>query len=153
MTSNNEHTENTQYFADNEWLIRESSIYKKEYEECTSIKGRLHQYFIFGDFVDCSQWKRDFNNACKWEESKDKKAVIELINSEKARRTKRLTAHFDNDVWEKRISPPEDFNAPLPDYISSKYENTYLDIKSKELKGQLPRSSDITFTTTFCTIL
>lgn len=46
-----------------------------------------------------------------------------------------MKAHYANDTWSKRKSPPKDWSAPLPEWIEKKNENTYLDLKSKELAG------------------
>lgn len=63
----------------------------------------------------------------------------------------RLKGHYNNNVWEKRTEPPSDWNKPLPDYLQSQYERTYLNIKSKELRGeQIP---DIIQNTNNCVIL
>ncbi|KAJ8966451.1 hypothetical protein NQ317_003197 [Molorchus minor] len=62
-----------------------------------------------------------------------------------------MLAHYQNDIWEKRKSPPEDWNKPLPEYLQKEYENSYLNVKSKELRGEIPSSFDPTFK--FCTIL
>jgi len=51
-------------------------MYKEEYSECTSIKGRFHQYFIFGKSVDCSQWKRDFENCVRWRDNHNSNALV-----------------------------------------------------------------------------
>ncbi|XP_023341421.1 uncharacterized protein LOC111711321 [Eurytemora carolleeae] len=44
--------------------------------------------------------------------------------------------HYSNDVWEKRTTPPEDWNAPLPDWFKEKNDSSYLqlymDTKEKE---------------------
>lgn len=44
------------------WLVRPCEWYKDEYKECSSFRGKVHQYFIFGKTLDCSQWKEDYNN-------------------------------------------------------------------------------------------
>ena len=51
-------------------------MYKEEYSECTSIKARFHQYFIFGKSVDCSQWKRDFENCVLWRDNHNSNALV-----------------------------------------------------------------------------
>ncbi|XP_031349973.1 uncharacterized protein LOC116175807 isoform X3 [Photinus pyralis] len=48
----------------------------------------------------------------------------------------RLRDHYGNDVWTKRRSPPKDWNKPLPEYLLKEYENTYLNLKAKEMKGE-----------------
>lgn len=62
----------------------------------------------------------------------------------------RLKAHYLNDTWKKRNSPPEDWAKPLPEYIQKEYEATYLNIKSKEMKGEtLPGNLE----QSYCTIM
>lgn len=109
-------------------------MYKEEYEDCTSLKARFHQYFIHGKSTDCTQWKRDYDNCVKYEENKDQKAGAQLIKSEEIRRQIRLQAHYGNDVWNKRSAPPKDWAKPLPEWLQKSYENTYLEIKSNEMK-------------------
>lgn len=66
----------------------------------------------------------------------------ELVEAEKVRRKERLLPYYTNDVWKKRKAPPEDWNKPLPDYLQKQYESTYLNIKSKEMRGEIPPSFD-----------
>nr|CAD7412093.1 unnamed protein product [Timema poppensis] len=114
--------------------IRPCDIYKEEYSDCTSIKARFHQYFIHGEMVDCSQWKKDFNNCSKWTLDQNIDAMQDLVLSEQDRRRKRFQAHNNNTVWQKRAQPPADWNKPLPDWLENKYKDTYLYHKSKEMK-------------------
>ncbi|KAM3963080.1 synaptic plasticity regulator PANTS [Aphomia sociella] len=138
---------NTEIILEDKWLIRECDLYKDEYKECTSFKGRFQQYFVYGETIDCNQWKKDYDNCCKWEDSKDEKAAEALINSEKARRLDRLRAHYRNDIWKKRESPPVDWNKPLPEWMAKRDENTYLAQKAKDLKeGKVDNDS-------FCSIM
>lgn len=70
--------------------IRPSFLYKEEYSDCKSIKGRFHQYFIHGESIDCLQWKRDYDNSSRFEEKNDLKAAKAVIESEEARRQSRF---------------------------------------------------------------
>lgn len=72
-----------------------------------------------------------------------------LIASEKQRRYARLRPHYENDVWEKREKPPENWNAPLPEWMQEKFKNTYLQIRSEDMKNGIER----TMLDTKCTIL
>ncbi|XP_076661370.1 synaptic plasticity regulator PANTS [Halictus rubicundus] len=109
-----------------EWMVRPCEIYNEEYKDCKSIVARFHQYFVFGKSIDCSQWKTDYNNCYLWEKYKSEQAYASLIDSEKNRRLRRLRAHYANDIWEKRDAPPENWNAPLPEWLQKKFENSYL---------------------------
>ncbi|PSN39173.1 hypothetical protein C0J52_20383 [Blattella germanica] len=103
------------------WMVRPCDLYKEEYSDCTSIKARFHQYFIHGESVDCSQWKRDYDNCVRWENNKNSKAL--------------------NNVWTKRDGPPPDWNKPLPEKFQKEYENTYLYHRAKEMaEGEGSRS-------------
>lgn len=46
-----------------------------------------------------------------------------------------MADHYGNNVWKKRDAPPEDWAKPLPETLLKEYENSYLDVKSKEMKG------------------
>merc|ERR1712116_13206 len=46
----------------NAWLVRPCEAYNDEYKECTSIKGRFHQYFIEGNNV----WKHRDSPPVDW---------------------------------------------------------------------------------------
>lgn len=70
--------------------IRPCFLYKEEYNDCKSIKGRFHQYFIHGESIDCLQWKRDYDNCSRFEDNKDLKAAKAVIESEADRRKTRL---------------------------------------------------------------
>ncbi|XP_033340866.2 synaptic plasticity regulator PANTS isoform X1 [Megalopta genalis] len=109
-----------------EWMIKPCQIYNEEYRDCKSIKARFHQYFVFGDTIDCTQWKTDYNNCYIWEKYKSERAYAKLIDSEKNRRMERLHGHYSNDVWERRDKPPENWNAPLPEWLQQKVETSYL---------------------------
>ena len=54
-------------------------MYKEEYSDCTSIKSRFNQYFIYGEIIDCSQWKKDFKNCKKWSNKKDDTAYVSFF--------------------------------------------------------------------------
>ncbi|OWR46436.1 UPF0545 protein C22orf39 homolog [Danaus plexippus] len=116
------------------WLIRDCDVYKDEYDECTSFKGRFHQYFIYGESLDCNQWKKDYTNCRKWVDNNDVKAGKAVIQSETARRLERLRPHYQNNVWKKRESPPADWDKPLPEWLQKRDENSYLALKAKEMK-------------------
>lgn len=114
--------------------LRPCSVYKEEYRECKSFRGRFNQYFIFGEYLNCDQWGEDYNNCQKHSWLNDKEAAKLVIRSELSRRAVRIKAHFDNDVWTKRESPPSDWAKPLPAFMQERNKNTFLEIKTRELK-------------------
>lgn len=116
------------------WKIRPCEIYKKELKECTRFKGRFYQYFVDGELKDCNEWQRDLVDCKKWTDSNDYKAAESLILSEEARIKKRFVAHYKNNIWEHRDSPPEDWAKPLPEWMQKEQENSYLYHQSQALK-------------------
>lgn len=126
-------------------------MYKEEVSDCTSIKARFHQYFIHGESIDCTQWKRDYENCCRYEDTKDIKFGEELIKSETIRRINRMKSHYLNTTWKKRKNPPEDWNKPLPEWMEKDFESSYLNIKSKEMRGEVTPTPDIP--NSFCVIM
>lgn len=76
----------------------------------------------------------------------------EIIESETTRRKERLGAHYANNIWKRRTSPPEDWAKPLPDFIAKDYDRTYLGIKAKEMKGESV-SEDMLTERTLCVIM
>ncbi|XP_034840133.1 synaptic plasticity regulator PANTS [Maniola hyperantus] len=134
---------------EDKWLIRDCEIYKDEYKECTSFRARFHQYFIYGETLDCNQWKKDYNNCCKWTDDGDLKAAEAVIKSERIRRLDRLRGHYQNNVWTKREAPPPDWDKPLPEWMVKRDENTYLAYKAKEMREGKEEESE----KSFCSIM
>ncbi|XP_020282872.1 UPF0545 protein C22orf39 homolog [Pseudomyrmex gracilis] len=128
-------TEQTRHPDD--WMIRPCLVYKDEYDDCTSLRARFNQYFIFGETLDCNQWNTDYRNCYQWQKYKSDEAYDQLIESEKKRRLQRLRAHYANNVWEKREKPPDNWNSPLPEWMQKDFENSYLHIRSQQMKGKM----------------
>lgn len=66
-------------------------------------------------------------------DSNDVHAAKEIIDSEVDRRTARMRAHYQNNVWSKRQAPPADWKKPLPEWLLKKNRNTYLEVKANEI--------------------
>jgi len=143
------------------WMLRPCKKYNVEYVDCKSLKDRFHQYWVEGSFRDCEQWKTDYDNCLKLEESKyeDTSALEALVESEKARIRTRIKNHLANDVWEHRDSPPEDWAKELPAHITQSYEGSFLKYKADEIRsGELSLDNpdeykEFVFTGKRCTIL
>ncbi|XP_030380149.1 UPF0545 protein C22orf39 homolog [Scaptodrosophila lebanonensis] len=134
------------------WAIRPCHLYKDEYDDCSSFKARFHQYFIHGKDSDCSQWLTDYKNCERFQQSNGNDVVAgqAIIKSEEQRRQIRLHAHYANNTWEKRKQPPEDWAKPLPEWMEKRNENTYLELKQKELMGLATPQAE---GGSFCTIM
>lgn len=119
--------------------IRDCSVYKSEHKECKSIKGRFNQYFIFGESLDCENWRNDYNNCQRLNWLGDKEAAVKVIESEMQRRANRLKTHDANDTWTRRDKPPEDWSKPLPQFMIERNANSYLEMKGKEYAEEQER--------------
>lgn len=119
----------------NSWMVRPCEAYKDEHTECTSMKGKFHQYFIHGETLDCSQWVKDYENCMEFRMTKEQAPLAAVIKSEQVRRFQRMAPFFLNDVWKHRKTPPGDWNKPLPEKMQKEYQDTYLDHKAREYRS------------------
>lgn len=62
------------------------------------------------------------------------KTLKKIAFHEGVRKYKRFKPHYDNDVWEKRDSPPPDWNKEPPDWFKEENQGSYLAFKSYEEK-------------------
>ncbi|XP_046745016.1 UPF0545 protein C22orf39 homolog [Diprion similis] len=127
--------EKEEKILENQWMIRPCFIYDEEFSECAGFRGRFQQYFVHGEYADCNQWKIDHKNCKLWTSLQDETAFQLLVESETKRRADRLRPHVANTTWKKRDAPPDGWNKPLPEWLNKINENTYLQIKADELKG------------------
>lgn len=107
-------------------MLRGCQAYYDEMKACTSYRGRFHQYYVAGETADCSNWEKNYSDCELWVDRADKEAALRVIAREKDRLEERLKPHINNTVWEKRDSPPPDWNKPLPDYLLERQKNSYL---------------------------
>lgn len=116
------------------WLIRPCEYYQEEYKDCKSMKGRFYEKFIYGEVqtARCEQWLTDYKNCLQYKKNQSLVAADELIASEKERRRVRLLNANNNDVWEYRTSPPEDWESALPENMT---ENRLPDNRTLEQIG------------------
>ncbi|XP_043283388.1 UPF0545 protein C22orf39 homolog [Venturia canescens] len=134
-----------------EWLLKPCEMYKDEYKDCKCMRARFNQYFVYGELLDCSQWKVDYENCQLWKSKDDDKAFEALLASEQKRRLKRLQPHYSNDIWTKRDKPPQNWNKPLPDWMNKKISGTLLEYKQKGI--ETGKVNDLDVNIPWCTIL
>ncbi|KFM71920.1 hypothetical protein X975_00426, partial [Stegodyphus mimosarum] len=111
---------------ENAWKVRPCEWYKEEFKDCRSIRARMHQYFVYGESIDCSQWKTDYQNCMLFRNKKDIKALQSVIDSEDERVRKRKEVIKENDVWTYRSEPPENWNSAMPDWMAENKKNSLL---------------------------
>ena len=112
------------------YLVRPCERYKELYKSCKSIRGRMHQYYVYGELFDCSEHKRHFKSCLSYRKTNDIDLLKPIIQWEKKMIETRLKACLENPVWEVRDSPPKDFNDPLPDFIQKR--KSWSKLKAKD---------------------
>lgn len=105
-------------------LVRPCERYKELYKDCSSIAARIHQYYVFGDFTDCSQHKDNYNSCLKYRKTKNLQLLDPIIKWERDLIQKRLDVARSNPCWEMRDEPPTDFNGPLPEFTEMLHKNS-----------------------------
>ncbi|XP_055328552.1 UPF0545 protein C22orf39 homolog isoform X2 [Paramacrobiotus metropolitanus] len=101
-------------------------MYRDEYRECKSIRGRFHQLFTTGETFSCEEWKDDFKDCLQWFKKMDQAALKRVVQHEKARVAKRTLNAVSNDVWEQRSEAPADWALPLPNTINNLFKTSPL---------------------------
>lgn len=119
----------SQVSVDDFFLVRPCERYQELLKSCKSLRGRLHQYYVYGELFDCGENKKNFEDCLFYRKTKDPSALKGIIEWEKAMIDKRMKATLCNPVWEPREKPPEDFQAPLPEFIQ-KRQSWYMFPKS-----------------------
>ncbi|KAL0272286.1 UNVERIFIED_CONTAM: hypothetical protein PYX00_005322 [Menopon gallinae] len=142
----------TDYVSKYFWMIRPCEEYEDERAECKLIRSRFHQYFVHGEVTDCNVWARDATNCKKCLDERDNRACLALIGSESIRRLKRLEGHRNNDVWERRSAPPENWDRPLPEYWHQKNKHSLLLLNHNKIIEHI-EENEPRLSTSLCSIL
>jgi len=111
----------------NTWIIRPCEWYKDEYKECRKLRSRVHQFFIFGETLDCKTWNEDYYACLEWRKNRNKDALEFVVEKENKRYLDRMNASSKNNVWEYRSCPPKDWNKPLPEYHTKDHKGSVLE--------------------------
>jgi len=107
-------------------LVRPCERYKQIFSACRSLRGRLHQYYVYGELFDCSNLKENYSNCKKFRATQDVEFLKSIVEWEKNLIETRLAASLNNPVWKLRDSPPEDFDGPLPEFIRQRQKGSFL---------------------------
>lgn len=109
--------------VDDVYLVRPCQRYQEIYKSCKSFKGRIHQYYVYGEFFDCNDHKNNYNNCLNYRKTKDENYLEGIISWEKRMIEVRTAAALSNPIWEFRTQPPADFKAPLPSFLDNSKKN------------------------------
>lgn len=98
-------------------LVRPCERYKELLKSCKSVKGRLHQYYVYGELFDCNDLKQNYQSCLDYRKTKNIDELDPIIKWETCLINARTKATLANPTWEFRDTPPEDFDGPLPEFI------------------------------------
>lgn len=101
-------------------LVRPCERYKELLKSCRSIKGRIHQYYVYGELFDCTPIDDNYKACLDYRRTKDSNVLVKIIEWEKDLITTRINAERQNATWQFRDTPPDDFNAPLPEFLAKR---------------------------------
>ena len=105
-------------------LVRPCHRYKEMYKSCRSFRGRLHQYYVYGELFDCNKHKENYDACMNYRETKDFSILEKVIQWERDLIETRVNAEKQNQTWEFRTQPPDDFNSPLPEFLARRQANS-----------------------------
>lgn len=105
------------------WMIRPCEEYHEELSFCRSWRGRLYQRYMLGEKKDCQPLADALHHCMFWLQRKDTSELKKLIAFEEDQLIRRKLSSENNDVWQRRTSPPSDWNAPLPDWARERAES------------------------------
>lgn len=107
------------------YLVRPCERYRELYSDCSSLRARVHQYYVFGDLTDCSQHSNNYDSCLNYRKTKDPQLLQPIIDWEKNLIQKRLDVAAANPCWDAREIPPSNFNGPLPSFVEERHKKSY----------------------------
>lgn len=105
-------------------LVRPCERYKEMYNSCKSIKSKIYQYYVYGESLDCSQHLDNYDSCKKFRKTGDTNLLDSIIEWEKNLIMTRLKTVEQNKTWDLRTSPPQDFEAPLPEHLAARQKKS-----------------------------
>lgn len=105
-------------------LVRPCERYKEMYSSCKSIRHRFHQYYVYGELLDCNIYSNLYSCCMDFRKTRDERCLDPIIEWENNFFKTRLQTVKQNKVWKPRDNPPKEFDAPLPAHLIKLHENS-----------------------------
>lgn len=105
-------------------LVRPCERYNELYKDCRYIRSRIHQYYVYGEFLDCNQHESNYRACIDYRNTRDPEKLEPVIGWERNLIQTRMNTVTQNKAWELRETPPAEFNAQLPDFIAKRTEKS-----------------------------
>lgn len=105
-------------------LVRPCERYKEMYSSCRSIRHRFHQYYVYGELLDCKIYSNLYNSCIEFRNKKEEKCLEPIIEWERNYFYTRMQTVNQNKTWVSRTEPPKDFEAPLPAYLEKLHKDS-----------------------------
>lgn len=99
--------------------VRPCERYKELYKSCKSFRSRFGQYYVYGEFLDCSDHWKNYKNCLQFRKTGNFKDLDSVVRWEKNMIETRVNTVLQNKAWEMRDKPPV-FDAPLPEFIAKR---------------------------------
>lgn len=113
-------------------LVRPCERYEELYKSCRSFRSRFGQYYVHGEFFDCSDHLQNYKSCLEYRRTKNFEVLASIIKWEKNLIETRVNTVLQNKVWELRETPP-DFETPLPEFIANRQRGSLF--KSADRSG------------------
>lgn len=101
-------------------LVRPCERYNELYMGCNAIRSRIHQYYVYGETLDCNPHKNNYKACLRYRHDRDVSHLSAIIDWEKNLIHTRLKTEEQNTTWKRRETPPTDFDRPLPDFLEKR---------------------------------
>ena len=112
--------------------------YEYEYNSCAGWRGKVNNYYRGVSISDeeCKKYQELFIECHKYQKdpSSNFDSLLKLNKYENELMKKRLDSARGNDVWTMRKSPPDDWNAKLPEWCQERLKESiwYKPLKKEE---------------------
>lgn len=99
------------------YLVRVCEEYKSLFKNCKRISSRIHQYYVYGDLLDCNIHNDNYSHCLNYRKKKNLDSLNPIIEWENAVMDARNKSVLNNKAWQLRDRPPIDFDGPLPEFL------------------------------------
>lgn len=105
-------------------LVRPCERYKEMYSSCRSVRHRFHQYYVYGELLDCNIYSGLYNSCIDFRNTNESKHLDSIIEWERNFFNTRLNTVKQNTTWKPRTEPPKEFDKPLPRHLEKLHKDS-----------------------------
>jgi len=105
-------------------FVRPCERYEELEKACKSISGRVNQYYVYGELIDCKQHLANYKSCMRFRRERNLELLEPIIAWEQNLIETRMNTVEQNKAWTARDSPPENFDKPLPEFITKRHKSS-----------------------------